>query len=208
MLNQNQVKQVFEILTDTIKAPETELQFSNNYTLLVAVILSAQAKDAVVNIATAPLFKIVDTPQKMLGLGEEKLIDYIKIIGLYKNKAKNIMLMSQQLIDNHNSVVPDNFADLIELAGVGRKTANVILNVAFKQDTFPVDTHVFRVSRRLGLSNGKDVLQVEQDLFDKIPNPYRNSSHHLLILLGRYTCKDKGFDCSTCPLNAVCEKNF
>ncbi|MCL2567004.1 MAG: endonuclease III [Alphaproteobacteria bacterium] len=208
MLTHNQIKEIFAILTEKIKAPETELQFRNNYTLLVAVILSAQAKDSVVNIATEPLFKIADTPEKMLKLGEEKLIDYIKIIGLYKNKAKNIILMSQQLIDKHNSIVSDSFEDLISLAGVGRKTANVILNVAFKQDTFPVDTHVFRVSRRIGLSDGSDVLQVEQDLFEKIPNPYRNSSHHLMILLGRYTCKAKGFDCTTCMLNKICEKNF
>ncbi|MDR0484942.1 MAG: endonuclease III [Alphaproteobacteria bacterium] len=208
MLNNKQIKDLFGILTETIKDPETELQFSNNYTLTVAVILSAQAKDVMVNIATEPLFKIVDTPEKMLLLGEEKLIEYIKIIGLYKNKAKNIMLMSQQLIDKHNSIIPDNFEDLIQLAGVGRKTANVILNVAFKQDTMAVDTHVFRVSRRMGLSAGKDVLQVEKDLLEKIPNPYRNSAHHLLILHGRYTCKAKGFDCTTCLVNKICERNF
>lgn len=208
MLNSKQIKEVFKILSENIETPETELNFTNHYTLLVAVILSAQAKDAIVNIATVDLFKLADTPEKMLSLGEEELIKHIKIIGLYKNKAKNIIIMSQQLLDKHNGVVPDNFDDLIELAGVGRKTANVILNVAFKQDTMPVDTHVYRLSRRIGLSDGTDVLKVEYDLLEKIPNPYRHTSHHLLILHGRYTCKAKGYDCSSCIINHICEKNY
>ena len=208
MLNAKQIFEVFKILFENIKTPKTELNFTNHYTLLVAVILSAQAKDSMVNIATEPLFKLADTPSKMLKLGEEELIKYIKIIGLYKNKAKNIISMSQQLLDKHNGIVPDNFEHLIELAGVGRKTANVILNVAFKQDTMPVDTHVYRLSRRIGLSNGKDVLKVEQDLLAKIPNPYRQTSHHLLILHGRYTCKAKGYDCNSCVINHICEKNY
>lgn len=208
MLNKEQIFEVFKILSENIETPETELNFTNHYTLLVAVILSAQAKDAIVNIATVDLFKIADTPQKMLDLGEEKLISYIKIIGLYKNKAKNIMLMSQQLLDKYNGIVPDKFENLIELAGVGRKTANVILNVAFKQDTMPVDTHVYRLSRRIGLSDGNDVLKVEHDLLAKIPNPYRHISHHLLILHGRYTCKAKGYDCNFCIINNICEKNY
>lgn len=208
MLNDKQIFEVFKILSENIETPETELNFTNHYTLLVAVILSAQAKDSMVNIATESLFKVADTPQKMLEIGEEKLIKYIKIIGLYKNKAKNIILMSQQLLNNHNGIVPDNFEYLIKLAGVGRKTANVILNVAFKQDTMPVDTHVFRLSRRIGLSDGNDVLKVEHDLLAKIPNPYRHTSHHLLILHGRYTCKAKGYDCASCIINHVCEKNY
>ncbi len=208
MLNTNKIKEVFKILSENIQTQKTELNFTNNYTLLIAVILSAQAKDSVVNIATKELFKIADNPTKIINLGEEKIIEFIKIIGLYKNKAKNIILMSQQLLDNNNGIVPDDFDSLIKLAGVGRKTANVILNVAFKQDTMPVDTHVYRLSRRIGLSTGNDVLAVEYDLLDKIPNPYRNSSHHLLILHGRYTCKAKGFNCDYCIISHICEKNI
>ncbi len=208
MLNEIQIKKIFETLNTTIIVAKTELNFTNNYTLLVAVILSAQAKDSTVNIATKELFTIVSTPQEMLHLGEEALIKHIKIIGLYKNKAKNIIKMSQELIDKHNSIVPNDFNDLINMAGVGRKTANVILNVAFGADSMPVDTHVFRLSRRIGLSAAKNVLGVEKDLLAKIPHPYRNISHHLLILHGRYTCKAKGFNCSTCVLNSICEKNI
>lgn len=208
MLNAETIFAIFKTLKTATPTAKTELNYTNNYTLLIAVVLSAQAKDSSVNIATKELFKKASTPKEMLALGEENLKNYIKSIGLYKNKAKNIIKLSQQLISTYNSQVPNNFADLIELAGVGRKTANVILNVAFNKPTMPVDTHVFRVARRMGLSNGKDVLAVEQDLLAKIPEPYRQDSHHLLILHGRYVCKAKNFDCNSCIINAFCEKNI
>ena len=208
MLNSENIFAIFKTLKTAMPTANTELNYTNNYTLLIAVALSAQAKDSSVNIATKELFKQVSTPKEMLALGEENLKNYIKSIGLYKNKAKNIIKLSQQLINTYNSQVPNNFTDLIELAGVGRKTANVILNVAFNKPTMPVDTHVFRLARRMGLSNGKDVLAVEQDLLAKIPEPYRQDSHHLLILHGRYVCKAKNFDCNSCIINAFCEKNI
>ena len=208
MLNSENIFAIFKTLKKAMPTANTELNYTNNYTLLIAVVLSAQAKDSSVNIATKELFKQVSTPKEMLALGEENLKNYIKSIGLYKNKAKNIIKLSQQLINTYNSQVPNNFTDLIELAGVGRKTANVILNVAFNKPTMPVDTHVFRLARRMGLSNGKDVLAVEQDLLAKIPEPYRQDSHHLLILHGRYVCKAKNFDCNSCIINAFCEKNI
>ncbi|UQY80761.1 Endonuclease III [Candidatus Hepatincola sp. Av] len=208
MLNSENIFAIFKTLKTAMPTANTELNYTNNYTLLIAVVLSAQAKDSSVNIATKELFKQVSTPKEMLALGEENLKNYIKSIGLYKNKAKNIIKLSQQLISTYNSQVPNNFTDLIELAGVGRKTANVILNVAFNKPTMPVDTHVFRLARRMGLSNGKDVLAVEQDLLAKIPEPYRQDSHHLLILHGRYVCKAKNFDCNSCIINAFCEKNI
>jgi endonuclease-3 len=151
---------------------------------------------------------VVKTPQQMLNVGEEKLIEHIKTIGLYKNKAKNIILMSAQLMEKHNGEVPDNFEDLVNLAGVGRKTANVILNVYFKQPTMPVDTHVYRLANRIGLYKSKDLLEVENGLLKVIPKKYLLYAHHLLILHGRYTCKAKGYDCTTCPINHLCEKNI
>ncbi|XWO14161.1 Endonuclease III [Candidatus Hepatincola sp. Pdp] len=208
MLNAETIFAIFKTLKTATPTAKTELNYTNNYTLLIAVVLSAQAKDSSVNIATKELFKKASTPKEMLALGEENLKNYIKSIGLYKNKAKNIIKLSQQLINTYNSQVPNKFTDLIELAGVGRKTANVILNVAFNKPTMPVDTHVFRVARRMGLSNGKDVLAVEQDLLAKIPEPYRQDSHHLLILHGRYVCKAKNFDCNSCIINAFCEKHI
>lgn len=208
MLSAEKIFAIFKTLKAATPMANTELNYTNHYTLLVAVVLSAQAKDSSVNLATKELFNKVSTPKEMLALGEENLINYIKSIGLYKNKAKNIIKLSQQLISIHHSQVPNNFADLIQLAGVGRKTANVILNVAFHEPTMPVDTHVFRLARRMGLSSGKDVLAVEQDLLAKIPEPYRQDSHHLLILHGRYVCKAKNFDCNKCIINAFCERNF
>lgn len=208
MLSAEKIFAIFKTLKAAIPTAKTELNYTNNYTLLVAVVLSAQAKDSSVNLATEKLFTKVSNPEDMLTLGEENLKNYIKSIGLYKNKAKNIIKLSQQLISIHNSQVPNNFDDLTALAGVGRKTANVILNVAFNKPTMPVDTHVFRLARRMGLSKGKDVLAVEKDLLAKIPEPYRQDSHHLLILHGRYVCKAKNFDCSTCIINAFCEKHI
>ena len=207
MKTQN-IEEIFRILEEKIPNPITELNYNNLFTLLVAVILSAQAKDSAVNIATKNLFLVVKTPQQMLNMGEEKLIEHIKTIGLYKNKAKNIILMSAQLMEKHNGEVPDNFEDLVNLAGVGRKTANVILNVYFKQPTMPVDTHVYRLANRIGLYKSKDLLEVENGLLKVIPKKYLLYAHHLLILHGRYTCKAKGYDCTTCPINHLCEKNI
>jgi endonuclease III len=207
-MKSHNIEEIFRILQKEIPNPITELNYINLYTLLVAVILSAQAKDSAVNIATKNLFLVATTPQQMLNLGEEKLIENIKTIGLYKNKAKNIMLMSQQLIDNHNGQVPDNFEALINLAGVGRKTANVILNVYFKQPTMPVDTHVFRLANRIGLVESNDLLEVENGLLKIIPKQHLLYAHHLLILHGRYTCTAKAPKCEICPIEKVCEKNF
>jgi len=207
MKTQN-IEEIFRILEEKIPNPITELNYNNLFTLLVAVILSAQAKDSAVNIATKNLFLVVKTPQQMLNMGEEKLIEHIKTIGLYKNKAKNIISMSAQLMEKHNGEVPDNFEDLVNLAGVGRKTANVILNVYFKQPTMPVDTHVYRLANRIGLYKSKDLLEVENGLLKVIPKKYLLYAHHLLILHGRYTCKAKGYDCTTCPINHLCEKNI
>jgi endonuclease-3 len=207
MKTQN-IEEIFRILEEKIPNPITELNYNNLFTLLVAVILSAQAKDSAVNIATKNLFLVVKTPQQMLNVGEEKLIEHIKTIGLYKNKAKNIILMCAQLMEKHNGEVPDNFEDLVNLAGVGRKTANVILNVYFKQPTMPVDTHVYRLANRIGLYKSKDLLEVENGLLKVIPKKYLLYAHHLLILHGRYTCKAKGYNCTTCPINHLCEKNI
>lgn len=204
MLSSLQIAEVFTILDQTIESPTTELEYVNNFTLLVAVVLSAQAKDSSVNLVTKDLFKVVTTPRDMINLGEEKLIEHIKKIGLYKNKAKNIMQLSHTLMENYNSIVPNTLEDLMTLPGVGRKTANVILNVAFKEPTMAVDTHVFRVAKRIGLSRGGNVLQVEQDLLKVIPLQYQLKAHHLLILHGRYVCKARGLNCSICKISHIC----
>lgn len=208
MLNKRKAGIVFKILSEAIPIAKTELNYNNLFTLLVAVMLSAQSKDSSVNIATAQLFKIVNSPKDMINLGYDKLIEHIKTIGLYKNKASNILNTSKILIENFNGIVPNNFDDLITLPGVGRKTANVILNVYFKQPTMPVDTHVFRLANRIGLSHSNNLLQVEHDLLNIIPKDYLQTAHHLLILHGRYTCKAKGYNCTLCQINKHCEKNI
>ncbi len=204
LLNTEKLYTLFEILDKTIINPVTELKYTNNFTLLIAVVLSAQAKDSSVNIATEQLFKIVQTPEDIVNLGEEKLIEHIKSIGLYKTKAKNIILLSEKLIEQHNSEVPNDFEKLINLNGVGRKTANVILNCAFNKPTMPVDTHVYRVSRRMGITKANTVEKVEEDLLNKIPEQFLFKAHHLLILHGRYTCKAKGYDCNICKVKEIC----
>ncbi|MBR2299790.1 MAG: endonuclease III [Alphaproteobacteria bacterium] len=185
--------------------PKCELAYHNAYTLLVAVVLSAQSTDKGVNKATAPLFEIVDTPQKMLDLGIEKLKSYIKTIGLYNNKAKNIMSMSAELVQKFGGEVPSRREDLEDLAGVGRKTANVVLNVWFNQPTLAVDTHVFRISHRLGFSNGKTPREVEDDLIKVLPEKYIKNANHWLVLFGRYTCKAVKPDCKNCPISSYCK---
>jgi endonuclease-3 len=172
--------------------------------LLVAVVLSAQATDASVNIATRDLFKTVNTPQAMVALGEEALKDHIKTIGLFNTKAKNVIALSQALIDNHGGKVPADRDALQALPGVGRKTANVVMNCAFGAETFAVDTHVFRVSNRIGLAPGKDVVEVERVLEATTPAPYRRDAHHLLILHGRYVCKARKPECWRCVLLDIC----
>jgi endonuclease-3 len=184
--------------------PKPELHYVNPYTLLVAVVLSAQATDKGVNKATTPLFKTIKTPQAMLALGEEKLAGAIKTIGLYKGKAKNVIALSKILIEQHGGKVPADRAALVALPGVGRKTANVVLNVAFGQPTIAVDTHIFRVGNRTGLAPGKDVLAVETALEKIIPDAYRLNAHHWLILHGRYTCTARKPLCPTCVVRDLC----
>ena len=184
--------------------PKGELEHVNPFTLLVAVVLSAQATDAGVNKATRPLFKVADTPQKMLALGEETVRDYIKTIGLYKTKAKNVIELSRQLIERFGAEVPQDRDALVTLPGVGRKTANVVLNMAFGQETMAVDTHIFRVSNRLRLAPGKTPEQVEEGLEKRVPKAYRLHSHHWLILHGRYICKALRPECERCPVADLC----
>ncbi|MDO8837537.1 MAG: endonuclease III [Parvibaculum sp.] len=200
-----QIEAFFRRLSDALPVPETELKYINTYTLLVAVVLSAQATDVGVNKATEKLFKTVDTPQKMLKLGEAGLTQHIKTIGLYRNKAKNVMALSRLLIERHGGEVPRDREALQALPGVGRKTANVVLNVAFGEPTIAVDTHIFRVSNRTGLAPGKDVLAVELKLEKVVPPAYRLHAHHWLILHGRYVCKARKPDCPACRVADLCQ---
>jgi len=184
--------------------PRGELDYINPYTLLVAVVLSAQATDASVNKATEPLFKIADTPQKMLALGEARLKEFIRTIGLYNTKAKNIMRLSEILIREHGGEVPRDRETLQTLPGVGRKTANVVMNVAFGASTIAVDTHIFRVGNRSGLAPGKTPDAVERMLERRVPEKYKRNAHHWLILHGRYVCKARKPDCPRCLINDLC----
>ncbi len=198
------VEEVFARLAKINPEPKGELEHVNAYTLLVAVVLSAQSTDAGVNKATRALFKVADTPQKMIALGEEALREYVKTIGLYRNKAKNIILLSQLLMSRHGGVVPSDRDALVQLPGVGRKTANVVLNMAFGEKTMAVDTHVFRVSHRLGLAKGKTPEDVEEELLKIIPEKYLYHAHHWLILHGRYTCLARQPKCAVCPIADLC----
>ncbi|MCA0200898.1 MAG: endonuclease III [Proteobacteria bacterium] len=191
-------------LRDQNPEPATELVYLNPYTLLVAVVLSAQATDVGVNRATGPLFKVVDTPQKMLDLGEEKLRGYVKTIGLFNTKAKNVMALSKILVDRYGGEVPANRDLLEELPGVGRKTANVVMNVVFDQPTIAVDTHIFRVSNRTGLAPGKTPLHVEEKLEKVTPDAFKRHAHHWLILHGRYICVARTPQCWRCPVADLC----
>ena len=203
-LSEAAITEMFRRFAAANPEPKSELEYKNPFTLLVAVVLSAQATDAGVNKATRALFKIADTPAKMLALGEDKLREQIKTIGLYRNKARNVILLSRQLIDTHGGNVPLERAALETLPGVGRKTANVILNVAFGEPTLAVDTHVFRVANRTGLSDGKTPLAVEEDLLRVIPPIYGLHAHHWLILHGRYACKARAPDCPRCVVRDLC----
>jgi len=200
-----EIQAFFERLRASMPEPETELEYENVFHLLVAVVLSAQATDASVNKATAPLFKLVKTPGQMVALGERKLIPYIKTIGLYRTKAKNVVNLSRLLIERHGGEVPRDHAALQELPGVGRKTANVVMNVAFGEATIAVDTHIFRVGNRTGLAPGKNPLEVELKLLKRVPEEFRLHAHHWLILHGRYTCKARKPECPRCVVVDLCK---
>ena len=204
LLTRAEIEDFFARLKKHIPDPKTELQYKNPYTLLVAVALSAQATDKSVNKATEPLFKTIDTPEKMLALGVEKLTDAIKTIGLYRGKAKNVIALSEILLEKHGGKVPKDREALQALPGVGRKTANVVLNVAFGEPTIAVDTHIFRVSNRTGLAPGKDVLAVELNLEKRVPEKFKQHAHHWLILHGRYTCVARKPLCPTCVVRDLC----
>jgi endonuclease-3 len=199
-----EAEEFFARLKKHTPEPKTELQYVNPYTLLVAVVLSAQATDKGVNKATAPLFMRVTTPEQMLALGEKGLTEAIKTIGLYRGKAKNVIALSRLLVEHHGGKVPRGREALEALPGVGRKTANVVLNVAFGEPTIAVDTHIFRVSNRTGLAPGKDVLEVELKLEKVVPEQYKLRAHHWLILHGRYTCVARKPLCPTCVVRDLC----
>jgi endonuclease-3 len=199
-----EVEAIFDRLAESCPEPKTELAFTNPYTLLVAVVLSAQATDAGVNRATRTLFAAADTPAKMLALGEEGVRRHIRSLGLFNTKARNVIALSALLLERHGGEVPRERKALEALPGVGRKTANVVLNEAFGEPTLAVDTHVFRVARRLGLSDGKTPQAVEQDLLALVPAAHARAAHHLLILHGRYLCKARSPQCWRCPLADLC----
>ncbi|TAH35374.1 MAG: endonuclease III [Alphaproteobacteria bacterium] len=200
-----EIEQFFSILQAANPEPKTELEYKNPFTLLVAVVLSAQATDASVNKATKDLFKKIDSPQKMLVLGEAGLKNYVKTIGLYNAKAKNIIALSKILIDEFGGEVPRTREELEKLPGVGRKTANVVLNVVFGQATLAVDTHIFRVSNRTGLAPGKNPLEVELNLEKRVPEKFKRHAHHWIILHGRYICKARRPECFRCPVVKQCQ---
>jgi endonuclease-3 len=202
---QDELHEIFRRFHVQRPEPKGELEHVNPFTLVVAVALSAQATDAGVNKATRALFAIADTPQKMLDLGEEKVRDYIKTIGLYRNKAKNVIALSQKLIDDFGGEVPKTREELITLPGVGRKTANVVMSMAFGIPTMAVDTHVFRIANRLGLAPGKTPDEVEENLLRVIPDEYLFHAHHWLILHGRYTCKARKPECQACVIADICK---
>ena len=203
-MTKDQIFEFFRRLAEDNPAPATELDYTNPYTLLVAVVLSAQATDAGVNIATRPLFAAVQTPEAMVALGEDRLRAAIKTIGLFNTKAKNVIALSEALIRDHQGEVPRTRAELEALPGVGRKTANVVLNTAFGEETFAVDTHIFRVGNRTGLAPGKNPLEVELKLEKRVPQPFRRDAHHWLILHGRYICKARTPECWRCPVVDLC----
>jgi endonuclease-3 len=203
-VTRDKVFEFFRRLAEANPAPTTELDYTDPYSLLVAVVLSAQATDASVNIATKPLFARIKSPAQMIALGEEALREAIKTIGLFNTKAKNVIALSQALIERHGGEVPRTRDELQALPGVGRKTANVVLNTAFGEETFAVDTHVFRVCNRTGLAPGKTPDEVEAKLDKVVPQPFRRDAHHWLILHGRYTCKARLPECWRCPVIDLC----
>lgn len=204
-MNKSKREAIFERLKKENPNPTTELEYNSPFELLIAVILSAQSTDVGVNKATRKLYPVANTPQSILDLGVDKLKDYIKTIGLYNTKAENIIKTCAMLIEKHGGEVPDNRKDLEALPGVGRKTANVILNTAFGQATMAVDTHIFRVSNRINLAPGKTPLEVEEKLLKVVPKAYLHDAHHWLILHGRYTCIARKPRCGSCVISDLCE---
>ena len=204
-MNKQKRTQIFKIWQENDPNPTTELEYSSTFELLIAVILSAQATDVSVNKATEVLYKVANTPEQIFALGEEKLASYIKSIGLYKTKAKNVIKTCKDLIEKFDNQVPDNLDDLISLAGVGRKTANVILNTAFRKFAMAVDTHIFRLSNRIPLAKGKNVVEVEKRLMRVIPKEYLLDAHHWIILHGRYICTAQKPKCRNCIIYDYCE---
>ena len=208
LLSEKEMIEVFTRWRSQNPNPASELDYVNAFTLLVAVVLSAQTTDKGVNKATGPLFKVADTPEKMLALGEESLISYIKTIGLYKNKAKHVLGLSQKLIDDFGGKVPDSREELMTLPGVGRKTANVVLNVIFHQPTMPVDTHLLRVSPKIGLAEGETPETVEKSLLSRIPPEFLPNAHHWILLHGRYVCTARAPKCDECIIHDLCKHNL
>lgn len=204
-MNPDKRRQIFELLRSANPHPTTELLYDNPFQLLIAVVLSAQATDKSVNTATRALFRDAGTPQAILALGEAGLIEYIKTIGLFRSKARHVIQTCRALLERHGGVVPSSREALEALPGVGRKTANVVLNTAFGQPTIAVDTHIFRVSNRTGLAPGKDVTQVETRLLKFVPDEFKLDAHHWLILHGRYVCKARKPECPNCSIRALCE---
>lgn len=207
LLSDKEMTEVFSRWQAENPEPASELEYVNPFTLLVAVVLSAQTTDKGVNKATGPLFKVADTPEKMLALGEEGLISYIKTIGLYKNKAKHVMGLSQKLISDFGGEVPGDRDALMTLPGVGRKTANVVLNVIFHKPTMPVDTHLLRVSPKIGLAEGNTPETVEKSLLERIPEEFLPNAHHWILLHGRYICTARAPKCDECIINDICKHN-
>ena len=207
LLSEKEMIEVFSRWQAENPEPASELDYVNAYTLLVAVVLSAQATDKGVNKATGPLFKVADSPEKMLALGEEGLVSYIRTIGLYKNKAKHVMGLSQKLIDDFDGQVPGTREELMTLPGVGRKTANVVLNVIFHQPTMPVDTHLLRVSPKIGLAEGNTPETVEKSLLERIPAKFLPNAHHWILLHGRYVCTARSPKCDECIISDICKHN-
>jgi len=203
-MNKDAIEEFFRRLSAADPTPTTELEYRNTYTLLVAVVLSAQATDVGVNKATKGLFTTVDTPEKMLALGEDALIKHVRTIGLFRTKARNVIALSEILVKEHGGQVPRDRAALEALPGVGRKTANVVLNTAFGEPTMAVDTHIFRLSNRTGLAPGKNVRAVEDKLLKRVPAHYLQHAHHWLILHGRYVCKARKPECAACIVADVC----
>lgn len=203
-MNAAQRQRIFERLAEAIQKPETELVYTTPFELLVAVVLSAQATDKSVNLATQKLFAVANTPASLLALGEEALKPFISSIGLFNSKARHLIALSQQLLDRHQGEVPDDRAALESLPGVGRKTANVILNTAFGHPTIAVDTHLFRLANRIGLAPGKTVLAVEKGLLKHTPKAFLRDAHHLLILHGRYVCTARNPLCGSCVIRDLC----
>ncbi len=203
----DEIREIFARLAAHNPEPKSELEHSNAYTLLVAVVLSAQATDVGVNKATKALFAIADTPEKMLALGEDTVREHIRTIGLFRNKAKNVIALSKALVEEHGGAVPRDREALEKLPGVGRKTANVVLNVAFGEPTIAVDTHIFRIGNRTGLAPGKTPLEVEQALERIVPEDYRLHAHHWLILHGRYVCKARKPMCPNCVIRDLCKSD-